>query len=81
MSIIYIILSVLYVAVCIGITVVILLQKKSSQGLGSIAGMGNTTERYWDKNKSRSYEGKLERFTKIGGAVMFVFSIVMCLIR
>ena len=81
MSVLYIILSVLFVLVCAGVTVVILLQKKSSQGLGSIAGMGNTTDRYWDKNKSRSYEGKLERYTKIGGAVMFVFSIVLCLVR
>ena len=81
MSVLYIILNVLFIAVCIGLTVVILLQKKSSQGLGSIAGMGNTTERYWDKNKARSYEGALERYTKIGGAVLFVFSIVLCLIR
>ena len=81
MSVLYIILNVVFIAVCIGVTVVILLQKKSSQGLGSIAGMGNTSDRYWDKNKSRSYEGKLERYTKIGGAVMFVFSIVLCLVR
>jgi len=81
MSPLYIILSVLFLCICIGITVVILLQKKSSQGLGSIAGMGNSTERYWDKNKSRSNEGRLERYTKIGGAVMFVFSIVLCLIK
>jgi len=81
LSPIYIILNILFIAVCIGLTVVILLQKKSSQGLGSIAGMGNSTERYWDKNKARSYEGKLERYTKIGGAVMFVFSVVICLIK
>jgi len=81
LSVLYIILNVVFIAVCIGVTVVILLQKKSSQGLGSIAGMGNTSDRYWDKNKSRSYEGKLERYTKIGGAVMFVFSIVLCLVR
>jgi len=81
MSIIYIILNVLFIAVCIGLTIVILLQKKSSQGLGSIAGMGNTSDRYWDKNKARSYEGKLETYTKIGGAIMFIFSLVLCLIK
>jgi preprotein translocase subunit SecG len=78
--VLYIILNVLFIAVCIGLTVAILLQKKSSQGLGSIAGMGNS-DRYWDKNKSRSYEGKLEKYTKIGGAIMFVFSLVICLVR
>jgi len=81
MSPLYIILSVLFLCICIGITVVILLQKKSSQGLGSIAGMGNTAERYADKNKARSNEGRLERYTKIGGAAMFVLSIIICLIR
>ena len=81
MSPVYIILNVLFIAVCIGLTVVILLQKKSSQGLGSIAGMGNSTERYWDKNKARSHEGMLERYSKIGGTVLFIFSIVLCLVR
>ena len=81
MSPLYIILNVLFIAVCIGLTVTILLQKKSSQGLGSIAGMGNSTERYWDKNKARSFEGKLERYTKIGGAILFIFSIILCLVR
>ena len=81
MSWILIVLYILYIGVCVGVTLVILLQKKSSQGLGSIAGMGNSTDRYWDRNKSRSNEGRLERFTRIGGAVLFVFSIVLCLIR
>ena len=80
MYVVYIILNVLFIALCAGLTVVILLQKKSSQGLGSIAGMGNT-ERYWDKNKARSVEGKLEKYTKIGGTALFIFSIVLCLVR
>jgi len=81
MSVLYIILNVLFVLVCIGLTVVILLQKKSSQGLGSIAGMGNTMDRYADRNKARTNEGRLERYTQIGGAIMFIFSIVLCLVR
>ncbi|MDR2648262.1 MAG: preprotein translocase subunit SecG [Clostridiales bacterium] len=80
MSVVYIILNVLFIAVCLGLVLSILLQKKSSQGLGSIAGMGNT-ETYWDKNKARSMEGTLEKYTKIGGTVLFVFSIVLCLVR
>ena len=80
MSVPYIILNVLFIALCIGLTVVILLQKKSSQGLGSIAGMGNN-DTYWDKNKARSIEGALEKYTKIGGTIMFIFSIVLCLVR
>ena len=80
MSLIYIICNALFIALCIGLIIVILLQKKSSQGLGSIAGMGNS-DTYWDKNKSRSMEGALERYTKIGGALLFIFSIVLCLVK
>jgi len=81
LSILYIILNILFIAVCVGVTVVILLQKKSSQGLGSIAGMGNTADRYADKNKGRTNEGRLERYSRIGGAIMFIFSLVLCLVR
>jgi len=80
LSPVYVILNVLFIALCIGLTVVILLQKKSSHGLGSIAGMGNS-DTYWDKNKARSLEGSLEKYTKIGGTVLFVFSIILCLVR
>jgi len=81
MSIVYIIFSSLYVIGCVALMAVILLQKKRSSGMGSISGMGNTADTYWDRNKSNSIEGKLEKYTKIGGAIFFVFSVVMCLIR
>jgi len=81
MSVIYIILSALFLIGCVALMAVILLQKKRSAGMGgSIAGMGNA-DTYWDKNKMNSIEGKLERYTKIGGAIFFVFSVVMCLIK
>jgi preprotein translocase subunit SecG len=60
--------------------VIILLQKKSAQGLGSIAGMGNS-ETYWDKNKGRSMEGALGKYTRICGVIFFLFSLVMCVIQ
>jgi len=80
LSVIYIILNALFIALCIGLTVVILLQKKDSGGMGSIAGMGNA-DTYWDKNKARSMEGTLEKYTKIGGTLLFIFSVVLCLVR
>ena len=80
MTILFIILSVFFVLCCIGLNVVILMQKKRSAGMGSIAGMGNS-QTYWDKNKSRSMEGTLETLTKIGGAVFLVFSLILCIIK
>ena len=79
MNIPYILLSVLYVAGCVALMAVILLQKKRSSGIGSVAGMGNA-DTYWDKNKGRSTEGTLEKWTKISGVVLLVLTFVLCLL-
>ena len=55
MGIFRIILTVLFVLVCIALTVVVLMQEGKSSGLGAIAG-GNS---FWEQNKGRSAEGKL----------------------
>mgnify|MGYP000752578900 CR=1 FL=1 len=74
MGIFRIILTVLFVLVCIGLTVVVLMQEGKSAGLGAIGGMA---ESYWGKNKGRSMEGKLERFTLIGAIIFFVGAILL----
>ena len=51
------ILSVIFVLICLALTVIVLLQEGKSQGLGAIGGMAET---YWGKNKGRSMEGTLE---------------------
>ena len=81
MSILFIILAIVYVLGCFAMVAAILLQKKrSAGGMGSIAGMGNVTDTYWDKNKSRSAEGALEKWTKIGAVLLAVLSVVLCLV-
>ena len=81
MSVPFIIVSVIFVIGCIGLVGAILLQKKrSAGGMGSIAGMGNVADTYWDKNKSRTAEGALERLTKIGAVILGVLAVVLCLI-
>ena len=80
MSIPYAIFGVLYILGCLVLVAAILLQKKRTAGLGSIAGMGNSSDTYWDKNKKRSKEGRLEKWTKIGGAILFIASLTICLL-
>ncbi len=46
MEILRIVLTVLFVIDCIGLTVIILMQEGKSQGLGTIAGMADT---YWEE--------------------------------
>ena len=81
MSVPFIIMSVVFAVVCGALISAILLQKKrDAGGVGSIAGMGNVAETYWDRNKGRSMEGSLEKWTKIGGAVLAIIAVVLCLI-
>ena len=80
MSIPYVIVGVVYIIGCLSLVLAILLQKKRSAGLGSIAGMGNSSDTYWDKNKKRSMEGSLEKWTKIGGGILFAYSILLCIL-
>ncbi len=63
-----VIVSVIFVLICVTLTVVVLLQEGKSAGLGSISGMADS---YWGKNKGRSMEGNLEKFTT-GAAIAFL---------
>lgn len=45
-----------------------------TSGLGAISGVA---ESYWGKNKGRSMEGNLEKFTKIAAVLIFVLALVL----
>ena len=69
------VLTVVFMIVCLIITVVILLQEGKQAGLtGAISGAADT---YWGKNKGRSMEGKLEKATKICDVLFFVLSVIL----
>ena len=74
MTILKYVLMVLFVLVCIIATVLVLMQEGRSQGLGAIAG---AAESYWGKNKGRSMEGNLVKWTKILTVVFFLLAIVL----
>ena len=77
MTVVEIILSVIYVILGIAISAVILMQEGKSQGLGALGGIADS---YWGKNKGRSMEGALEKFTKYGAIAFMVITIVMNLL-
>ena len=68
------ILSVIFVLICLALIVIILLQEGKSAGLGSISGMADT---YWCKNKGRSMEGTLEKFTKAAAVLFMLLAVVL----
>jgi len=81
MSVPFVILAIVYVIGCGALVGAILLQKKrSAGGMGSIAGMGSVSDSYWDKNKGRSAEGTLEKWTEIGAVIIAIMSVILCLI-
>ena len=75
MAVLRVIVTVLYVLMCLALVVVVLFQESKTQGLsGSINGVAET---YWGKNKGRSMEGALEKGTKILAALFIVLSVVL----
>ncbi len=74
MSIIRWIFVIAIILISIAITIVILMQEGKDQGLGAISGAAET---YWGKNKGRSMEGFLVRFTT--GLVVAFFVICVLL--
>ena len=66
---------VIYILVCIALTVVVLLQEGKQGGLtGAISGGAET---YWSKNKGRSKEGRLAIATTILAILFMVLSLVL----
>lgn len=78
MDILKAIITVIYVIICIALVTVVLMQEGKSAGLsGSINGVADT---YWGRNRGRSMEGALEKFTRILTAGFVVLSVVLNLI-
>ena len=69
-----ILLTVIFILVCIALTALVLLQEGKSAGLGAISG---AAESYWGKNKGRSMEGNLLKITKILAIVFIVMAVLL----
>lgn len=74
MEVLKMILTIIYILVCIALTVIVLMQEGKSAGLGRIGGMADT---YWGKNKGRSVEGALVKSTKFLAIGFIVLSVVL----
>lgn len=74
MAVLKTIIEIVFIIICIALTVIILLQEGKSAGLGAISGAADT---YWGKNKGRSMEGMLVKLTKILVVLFIVISAVL----
>lgn len=77
MEVIKVILTIIYIVVCLSIIVLTFMQKKGQAGLsGAIAG-SSSSENFYEKNKGRTKEGSLRKWTIIQGVVFAVLSILL----
>ncbi len=73
-----IVLTVVFVLICIILTVIVMAQEGKSAGLtGSISG---AAESFWEKNKGRTLEGKIEKSTKYVAIAFFVVALLLNMI-
>ena len=74
-QVIRLIVTLIHVAVCIGLVVIVLMQEGKSAGLtGAINGVADT---YWGKNKGRSMEGAMNKITKYLALAFIVISVLL----
>ena len=74
MEVFRIILQVVFIILCIALTVLVLMQEGKSAGLGAISGAAET---YWGKNKGRSMEGAMNKITKYLALAFIVISVLL----
>ena len=62
MGVLRIILTVIYILICVALVILVLMQEGKTAGLGAISG---AAESYWGKNKGRSREGTLVKIIRL----------------
>ena len=79
MDIVKYILIAIYIIVAVAIIILTLVQQKEDNGAsGEIT--GNDTNNFYDKNKSRTKDGKQKRWTIILGIIFAILTIVLGII-
>ena len=68
------VINIIFILVCVALTVLVLMQEGKSAGLGSISGAAET---YWGRNKGRSMEGMLVKITKILAVFFMLLAVVL----
>ena len=69
-----VVINIIFILVCVALTVLVLMQDGKSAGLGSISGAAET---YWGRNKGRSMEGMLVKITKILAVFFMLLAVVL----
>ena len=76
MEVLKYLLVAIYAIVCLALIVIAMLQSNEDSGASGTI-MGSSTSNFFEKNKGRTKEGKLKRWTIILGSVFAVLTIVL----
>ena len=79
MGIVKIVVTVIYIVVCLALIVLTMMQNKDSRGASDII-TGSSTSNFYEKNKTRTKEGMLKKWTIILGIVFMVLCIALGII-
>ncbi len=71
------VLAIVIILVSIAIIALVMLQESKQQGLGAIGGAADS---FFGKNKGKTIDAKLAKFTKLFGALFFVLALVASLL-
>ena len=73
-----VVINIIFILVCVALTVLVLMQEGKNNGLGALTGSSDT---YWSKNKGRSMEGMLVKITRVLLALFLIISAVLTIGR
>ena len=71
------VLAIVIILVSIALIALVMLQESKQQGLGAIGGAADS---FFGKNKGKTMDAQLAKFTKICGVVFFVLALVASLL-
>ena len=79
MQIVKIILVVVDLIICVSLTILAMMQSKDDVGLSSTI-TGSSTNNFFEKNKGRTREGMLKKWTIILGVAFVIVTIALSII-
>ena len=79
MGIVKYVLIVVYVVICLALIVVAMMQSSEDSGASGTI-MGSTTNNFYEKNKGKTKEGKLKKYTINLGIVFVVLVIILSIV-
>ena len=69
----------IYIIVCLALIIIAMMQSKDDAGMSS-AMTGSSSNNFYEKNKGRTKEGKLRRWTIILGVIFAILTIILSII-